>query len=138
MSRFFLAIQITLKKTNLELFPINDLPFDHLQNIFKMDIEGGEFEIIKNRNFIQKLIKNKSIFFLSIHMGFFSDSYLHCIFCKLRFRLRYIHELIVLLRFIRKAQLIFYEGKRLAPFKLLFKDRIFRGSGFKHHVKLQF
>ena len=131
------------EKTNvsetIDRINIIDLFKPNCSIIIKCDIEGGEWNILRSKNF-KKFIKKSSgvTIFLSVHIGFFSKNYNKGIIQRTIFRIKYVLELLTLYTFTKRANLIVYNGLPVNPRFIIKQDRIFGGAGFTHHVQLVF
>ncbi len=118
---------------------IKDLFKSNCNIIIKCDIEGGEWNILRSKNFKKFIKKSAGIdIFLSVHSGFFSKNYDKGIIHRTIFRIKYLSELLTLYTFTKRANLIIYNGSQVTPSFLVKQDRIFGGAGFIHHVQLVF
>jgi len=106
--------------------------------LIKMDIEGGEWQVLKNSDLISLLRQRKSILFLSPHVGFFSSEYKKNIFHKWKYRLRVLRELLVLFRILKSAETLLRDGIEVGPMQILKSNRIFGGSGFGSPIQINF
>lgn len=134
----FSAYSSHLKNSNLNTIRASDLINEREKHLIKIDIEGGEWKVLKDKEFIRKLKLTNSMVFLSVHVGFFSQNYYKNFLERLRYRLRYLDELLTLYRFSRRALKRQYQNREVKGLYLVLQDRIFGGPGFKNHIKLIF
>ena len=125
--------------SEIKVIDIRELLPEKKKKIFKIDIEGGEWQLFRSRGLIKSIRESGDTeIFLSPHIGFFSETYSEGILERVKFRFGVLRELSTLYRISRQATLRHYQGVAVTPFELLKFDRIFGGPGFRHHIRLSF
>jgi len=109
------------------------------QSIVKIDIEGGEWALLRDKGVVKDLIRHNDLkLFLSPHIGFYSKDYHKGILYRLKFRISVLRELYILYIFARKANSITYLGLKTTPLALLRQDRLFGGAGLRSHIIFEY
>ena len=109
------------------------------QSIVKIDIEGGEWALLRDKGVVKDLIRHNDLkLFLSPHIGFYSKDYHKGILYRLKFRISVLRELYTLYIFARKAISITYLGLKTTPLALLRQDRLFGGAGLRSHIIFEY
>jgi FkbM family methyltransferase len=85
----------------------------------KIDIEGGEFSLLANNNFIKFLKKNNMRAYVSLHFNFFLDQnkYYNFFYFILRY-INFLKEFIIVCNFIFKFKNIQINGVRTSRLKI--------------------
>jgi FkbM family methyltransferase len=123
----------------LEKIQIISLLHPEVNSIIKIDIEGGEWSLLSDKQVMRSLLRHRYLFvYLSPHIGFFSQNFHAGVIERFRFRLSVLKEFLTLYRFARKATSIDYLGVETTPFKLLRQDRVLGGPGLSSHIVFKF
>ena len=97
--------------------------------VIKMDIEGAEWALLQDRNFLKTLSGNQFILFLSLHIGFHHFDG-HTLGEKLRYRFGVIKEILTLLK-LRLRFEYFFELRSGELKKVSFiKRNLFNGNSW--------
>lgn len=138
LSPYALDISIN-KRGDLDLFYFSSILSSEQFAVIKIDIEGGEWQLLRSKGVVRELQKQeKLILFLSPHIGFFSKEYNLGFIHRMKFRFGVLRELMTLYIFARHAEEIQYEGKKVSALALLKQDRVLGGPGIKSHIIFRF
>lgn len=123
----------------LPIIELNTLIQSDISTVIKVDIEGGEWQLLRDKSNRRLLTKSSDLtIFLSPHLGFFSSRYHQGLWQRVLFRFGVLRELLTLFKTAFIADYAIYETQEISPWQLLRKDRIFGGEGIKSHIILKF
>jgi FkbM family methyltransferase len=123
----------------LPIIELKTLIQSEISTIIKVDIEGGEWQLLRDKSNRRLLTKSSDLtIFLSPHLGFFSSRYHQGLWQRVLFRFGVLRELLTLFKIAFIADYAIYETQEISPWQLLRKDRIFGGEGIKSHIILKF
>lgn len=113
-------------------YVLAELLKQHQNLVIKMDIEGAEWAIVQDKQFIETLKEKDFILFLSLHIGFHDFAYEN-LRQKIVYRMGVLTEIFTLLRLSLKFK-YFYELRNGNLKKVnFFRRNVFNGNAWHHY-----